>query len=235
MWDQALPSWALAALPIGLIILPITYLATGPFRSKRQSSSLSISSPPSSTSALGPPLPSILAPAYTTHARLLPIPAKHAFSYPLLYLGADIDSLESGELDLPYRVLKYGGVRGRVLGVRSAAYLTPDGVKAAESGATLKGGAVGSASRKTLRARSMREKVLDLLREYGLGEEEVGRIWVLTMPSFLGFEGINPLTVWYIYRRPSGSADASRTPVEDQERGELLAVILEVHNTFGEK
>jgi DUF1365 family protein len=167
-------------------------------------------------------LPSILAPAYTTHARLLPTPSKHAFSYPLLYIGVDVDALEAGELDLGYRRFKYGGVAGRLLGLRSRAYLTPDLTPSLGMGEEDKGQVEGSRRQVDKgTGRSLRQKVEDLLREYGLASEQVGRIWMLTMPSFLGFEGINPLTVWYIYQ-----SDGSR---------ELLAVILEVHNTFGEK
>jgi DUF1365 family protein len=48
---------------------------------------------------------------------------------------------------------------------------------------------------------------------------DMAQMWLVTMPSFIGFEGINPLSVWYIY----------------SEKRELTCVILEVHNTFGEK
>ena len=41
-------------------------------------------------------LPSVLVPAYTTHSRSLPTPSRHSFSYPLLYVAIDIDSLETG-------------------------------------------------------------------------------------------------------------------------------------------
>jgi hypothetical protein len=54
-------------------------------------------------------LTSVLIPAYTSHSRSLPKQSKHAFSYPLLYLGVDVDALESGALDLPGRIVRYGG------------------------------------------------------------------------------------------------------------------------------
>ena len=57
------------------------------------------------------------------------------------------------------------------------------------------------------------------MTEQGLEKVDMAHIWLVTMPSFVGFEGINPLSVWYIY----------------SEKREMTCVILEVHNTFGEK
>jgi DUF1365 family protein len=140
-------------------------------------------------------LRSIIIPAYTSHARHLPKPSKHAFSYPLLYLGVDVDELERGSLNLPGRLLGYGGSPWtKILGLRSFGYLRP--------------------GPETLRAKAER-----LLGEQGVAPSDMARIWLVTMPSFAGFEGINPLSVWYIY----------------SEKKELSCIILEVHNTFGEK
>lgn len=151
---------------------------------------------PRKTSRVPPDaLQSIVIPAYTSHARHLPKPSRHAFSYPLLYVGVDIDSLQTGLLDLPRRLFGYGGRPWtKVLGLRSDGYL--------------------QAGRENLRA-----KVEQLLGGHGIAKEEIAKVWLVTMPSFLGFEGINPLSVWYIYN----------------SKRELRCVILEVHNTFGEK
>lgn len=48
------------------------------------------------------------------------------------------------------------------------------------------------------------------------------------MPSFLGTEGINPLSVWLCYEKDDAEGGAGK------ER-KLWTVILEVHNTFGER
>ena len=174
------------------------------------------------------PLKSVLIPSYTSHARLLPIPTKHTFSYPLLHLGIDVDELESNRLDLPWRLFNFGGSPWwKVLGLRSDGYLV--------QGRT-----------------SLRQKVTQLLLDHqgytspqanldeepkgreinGTQVEGIGRIWMVTMPSFLGFEGINPLTVWYIHVPDPvpGDKDGQKAP-----RGRLAWVILEVHNTFGER
>lgn len=140
-------------------------------------------------------LPSALIPSYTSHARLLPVPSRHTFSYPLIYLGVDIDALETGAVDLPGRLFRYGGSpRSKILGLRSFNYLTP-----------------GSAT--------LRQKLNSLLIEHGFSQKDMVKAWMVSMPSLLGFEGINPLTVWYVY---------------NQDRV-LSCIILEVHNTFGEK
>lgn len=174
------------SLLVGLIAL-FAFLA---YRSRR-------SRPPVSTEAL----PSFLIPAYTNHARLLPIPSRHAFSYPLLYIGADIDSIEDGALDLPGRLLAYGGRPiSKILGLRSDGYFEPG-------------------------REPLRTKLEALLDAHDVNiSGELSRVWLVTMPSFVGVEGINPLSVWYCYRKPQGEC-----------RGELLCVVLEVHNTFGEK
>lgn len=176
---MTLISWLLVAS-----LLPISYASLAFFSTPRRKSSRSPDS-----------LPSVLIPSYTSHARLLPTPAKHAFSYPLLYLGVDIDDLHSGSLDLPGRLFTYGGSPWtKILGLRSLNYLTPG-------------------------PGSLRVKLDKLLVEHGLEKNAVGKAWMVSMPSYLGFEGLNPLSVWFVY---------------SPERA-LSCVILEVHNTFGEK
>lgn len=69
----------------------------------------------------------------------------------------------------------------------------------------------------------IKEKVLKVLEEQGVEREEIGRVYLVTMPSYLGFQGINPLSVYYCYGK------------EDGEDRRLNAVVLEVHNTFGER
>lgn len=69
---------------------------------------------------------------------------------------------------------------------------------------------------------------------WGEKEEEEERIvvvddaWMLTMPSFVGWEGINPLTVYFVYSPSKGRRK------EDEEESVFTFVVLEIHNTFGE-
>lgn len=62
---------------------------------------------------------------------------------------------------------------------------------------------------------------------------ELGQVWSITMPCVLGFQGINPLTVYYCYR-PAGYG-ASGAEGEVNGRGPFWLAILEVHNTFSER
>ena len=157
----------------GLLLLPlILYLRPG--RRKQ----------PDPTS-----LPSLVIPSYTSHSRLLPSESKHSFSYPLLYIGVDVDSLSAGELNIG-RLFRYG-VRPwtTVLGLRGDGYL--------------------SAGKESLRCK---------VEKFLADGDQIGRVWLVTMPSLLGWEGHNPLSVWYIY----------------DLAGKLDRVVLEVHNTFEE-
>ena len=91
-----------------LFLLPVPFVAyvlyklTSP-NPARHSASASPSS--SSTS-----LPSLLLRLTTTHKRLLPTPAQHAFEYPLLYYGLDLEDLEEKRLDR-----RFGNLAGRGL------------------------------------------------------------------------------------------------------------------------
>lgn len=64
---------------------------------------------------------------------------------------------------------------------------------------------------------NLRRWVESQLRTAGL-EDGAARIWLLTMPRFLGF-GFNPLSLFFCYA----------------ENGDLRAVIYEVNNTFGQR
>ncbi|KAH9943764.1 hypothetical protein B0H21DRAFT_810161 [Amylocystis lapponica] len=134
-----------------------------------------------------------------THARLLPSESAHAFTYPLLGLLLPLGALEAHALDLARGWLfGYGGLWGRVTGVRAQAYLEDS---------------VGKDSR------GIRAKLCDVLTANGHDAQLTGEMWMLTMPSYLGFEGINPLTVYFC----------------EKAGGELWLVVLEIHNTFGER
>ena len=120
----------------------------------------------------------------TSHARFLPVDSQHAFTYPVLSLLLPLSALESGQLSLLNGCLfSFGGIRGRVLGMRSAGYLYDDGGKEP----------------------SIRKKLGEALGQFGieLAGERMDDAWILTTPSYCGFEGINPLTVYFCYRKDS--------------------------------
>jgi len=118
----------------------------------------------------------------TYHARFLPVDSRHAFTYPVISLLLPLSALESGQLSLLNGFLfSFGGIHGRILGMRSAGYLYNDGGKEP----------------------SIRKKLGEALGQFGveLAGEQMDDAWILTMPSYCGFEGINPLTVYFCYRR----------------------------------
>lgn len=138
-------------------------------------------------------------PAKTAHARFLPTVAKHVFSYPVLFFGFDLDALEAGELDLG-RAFGYQPPR------RTLTSFTP-------------GGYLGKGKDGT---QSIRDKLNELMRERGVPLSLVERVYTVSMPAYLGIEGINPLTTHFGYS------------VDEDGNWTLRAVVLEVHNTFGE-
>lgn len=167
-------------------------------------SSLTSSSESASTS-----LPSVILPSITSHRRLLPTPAAHAFSYPLVYLGVDVDDLESGRLNagLGGLALRFGRPWTSLLSIQADNYLATRPFADAEKDLTVVG---------------LRQGLLQLLwRFHSIDPSTVGRIWLLSMPSYVGKRAMNPLSVWFVYEKSEGK--------------KLMAVVLEVHNTFGER
>ncbi|GJE92912.1 DUF1365 domain-containing protein [Phanerochaete sordida] len=137
-----------------------------------------------------------IVPSKVTHTRLLPTTATHTFAYPTLFVLVSLRALEAHALDLARGWLfGYGGIHARIAGLRATAYLTPGGEQ------------------------SILRKLGGVLRERGLDSGEMEDAWMLTMTSYCGFEGINPLTVYFCYAHG----------------GEPWVVVLEIHNTFGER
>ncbi|KAI0830221.1 hypothetical protein BC628DRAFT_988740 [Trametes gibbosa] len=193
---------------------------------------------PPSTSRSESPIPSApTPPAYilfntVTHARLLPHSATHAFSYPTLAFLLPLDALEAGALDLARGWLfGYGGTAGRLTGLRAGAYLLPGGPcstlsedgrdeRGAGAGGSTGGGGGGGGGQ------TLKEKLAAVLVRQGCDAASVrgwagagGEAWMVSMPSYVGYEGVNPLTVYFCYAAG----------------GALAWVVLEIHNTFGEK
>ena len=113
------------------------------------------------------------------HYRFLPAPSKHSFTFPTIFLLLSLRALESHSLDLfGGYVFGYGGLFFRLTGIRPNGYLMPD--KQGE------------------KKRSILQKLITLLHERDV-KVEVEDVWMMTMPSYLAWEGINPLTVYFIY------------------------------------
>ncbi|KAG5342699.1 hypothetical protein C0989_010667 [Termitomyces sp. Mn162] len=135
-----------------------------------------------------------------------------------------LNALENHKLDVwKGWLFGYGGRWGRLTGVRANPYLADP--------------AKGNGGSK-----SIREKLVELLIERGyIGrniEPLLDDAWMLTMPNYLGFEGINPLTVYFCYK----VAVTALWLVVLEVRLSVPRFILklkvvihrQVHNTFGE-
>ena len=114
-----------------------------------------------------------------THGRILPVESAHHFAYQTLSLFVSLDALENHKLDLGRGALfKYGSTLFTVSGIHANAYLgqSPAGGKP-----------------------TIKEKLGAVLSSRGYDSSQLQDAWMQTMPSYFGFEGINPLTVYYCY------------------------------------
>ncbi|KAJ3811527.1 hypothetical protein F5876DRAFT_75720 [Lentinula aff. lateritia] len=145
-----------------------------------------------------------------SHTRFIPF--LYSFKYTTIAVFVEISALEDSKLDTPFLF----GYNKRW---RSLCSLSSDGYLLPSSGI----GKMG-----------FRGKVGALLKQGGCGDvmDGTNEIWMLSMPSYLGFEGINPLTVYLIYSIATPSS-VFRSE-DDRESRKLRLVLFEVHNTFGE-
>ncbi|KAF4586360.1 hypothetical protein EYR38_010636 [Pleurotus pulmonarius] len=136
-----------------------------------------------------------------THQRLLPEPSSHRFVYPTVCLLMSLSALEKGALDIGRGwIFGYGGLFGRLTGLRPDPYLTADRTNGNNHS-------------------TIHEKLIQVLTpRFANAAELLGDSWMMSMPSFLGFEGMKPLTVYFCYK----------------PTGEFWLCIFEIHNTFGE-
>ncbi|KAE8250536.1 hypothetical protein A4X13_0g4637 [Tilletia indica] len=182
-------------------------------------------------------------PARVYHARFLPKESAHAFRYPSLYLALELGALERKRkedgsrrsLDIS-RLLKFKDPSQKsypwtVSCINPPEYYRPEYTALKEP---LKKQVESSIRLKTLyelRHRDLISRGPQDIADHADEEafrlnDEIDQIWSITMPSLLGFQGINPLTTYFCYRPgPDGG----------RSRGKLAFVLLEVHNTFSER
>lgn len=65
---------------------------------------------------------------------------------------------------------------------------------------------------------SLRQKLHAFLESQGMGTESLDFVYLVTAPRLLGY-AFNPVSFWYLY----------------DQKGRLVAMVLEVNNTFGER
>jgi DUF1365 family protein len=111
-----------------------------------------------------------------THFRHLPADSTHSFAYHTLSILVSLNALEDSSLNLASGLIFGYGGRGRLVGIRPEHYLS-------NSSCTI------------------RSKLESILKDRGYSnlDRYIQDAWIMTMPSFLGFEGMNPLTVYFCY------------------------------------
>lgn len=166
----------------------------------------------------------------THHARFLPPSARHRFHYTILQFGLDLDQLQSHQLDLPYL---FGFLDSTSFTWRSPfswfrfnpiCSITPSDYVYELSPST------SQSKLATDPSLSIKAALLDQLRHHHQIDVEqlIDRVYLVTMPAYLGMGSMNPLSVYFCYRPSSSStSQADHQP--------LSVIVLEVHNTFSER
>ena len=116
-----------------------------------------------------------------THVRLQPRKSAYSFTYPIISLLVSLNALESHTLDLGRGwIFGYGRSWGRLSGLHSSTYLMDE-----DQG---------------MPPLSLKDKLIQVLEKRGYDGHLLEDAWMMTMPSFLGWAGINPLTVYFCYK-----------------------------------
>lgn len=152
-----------------------------------------------------------------THVRLQPCKSAYSFTYSTISLLVSLNALESHTLDLGRGwIFGYGGSWGRLTGLRSSTYLMDE--------------------RQATPPLSLKDKLIQVLEVRGYDGHLLEDAWMMTMPSFLGWAGINPLTVYFCYKSDN---DLWITVLEVSQCCFISHIVSyqripQVHNTFGE-
>lgn len=164
-------------------------------------------------------------PSWIHHARMLPAKSAHAFRYPTLYFAVSLKHLEKGHCDLGWdrRLFCWTDSSQERQRLALTALEASDYLAAPTASHLVAKGSWLFKLGQELHSRGWLKSPQDL-------EDDCFDIWAVTMPSFLGYHGINPLTVYYIYR-----SDGISNPDNKRPRGSLWLCLLEVHNTFTER
>ncbi|KAI9139510.1 hypothetical protein BKA69DRAFT_1126462 [Paraphysoderma sedebokerense] len=176
--------------------------------------------------------------SHTFHARFYPV--THKFIYPVLYFGLDLNELEKNGKKSVLGCLQQHPLAwcwSWLFGLEERGLWS---IWADDYLSELSDGSDGKVNRRSLPVKtkpnggknqdggkwtSLRQGALNHLEAKGIHSASIGRILLVTTPRFLGYS-FNPLSVYYCYRQ----AKDDSTDTED-----LVAVILEVNNTFSER
>ncbi|KAG9299970.1 hypothetical protein G9A89_009698 [Geosiphon pyriformis] len=149
----------------------------------------------------------------TFHSRFFP--RRHAFQYPIIYVGVNLDELEQknyissgqGSSCLAYKWI-FGYNQRALFSIRDVDYLgqvrSGDSQKGFENTSCL--------------SESIKNKLIWYIEEHKISAINLKRFELVTTPRFFGY-AFNPVSFYYCYDNDD----------------DLTVVVLEVNNTFGEK
>ncbi|OZJ06744.1 hypothetical protein BZG36_00283 [Bifiguratus adelaidae] len=149
---------------------------------------------------------------WTYHTRFHPV--RHSFRYPVFYVGVDLDDLENGRCikitaTQEVKTSPFNAIKGFLFGYDSTAIVS---LRSCDYLGQVQEDKTG------LSGVSIKEKLMHHLRVRGVKHHLIDRVLLVTTPRLLGY-GFNPVSYYYCY-------SSSR---------ELVCIVLEVNNTFGEK
>ncbi|EGG06189.1 uncharacterized protein MELLADRAFT_71956, partial [Melampsora larici-populina 98AG31] len=168
----------------------------------------------------------------THHARFLPHSSQHQFNYTLLQFGLDLDQLESHQLNLPFKLFKFIKSTSK-LSSRFLSFLPITSIHPKDYLYELTPQSDPKQEAK-LSPQSIKSSLLNELRDHHQIDVEntIGSVYVITMPSYLGYEAMNPLSIYFCY----SPIDQVKSQLDGKPTHPALSiVVLEVHNTFSER
>ncbi|EFP74687.2 uncharacterized protein PGTG_00643 [Puccinia graminis f. sp. tritici CRL 75-36-700-3] len=166
----------------------------------------------------------------THHARFLPSSSTHQFKYSLIQFGLDLDHLEAAQLDIPH-LFRFSKPKNDQLASRFRLLFDPSSwlnliqIFSISPSSYFK----NTPSNNTHQAQSIKLALFNQLEtQFDLDpHQEIGKVYLLSMPTYLGFTSINPLSIYFCYQKPVDPSDPNHPP--------LKYVVLDVQNTFSER
>ncbi|OAV87800.1 hypothetical protein PTTG_09664 [Puccinia triticina 1-1 BBBD Race 1] len=163
----------------------------------------------------------------TLHARFLPSSSAHQFKYSLIQFGLDLDHLESAQLDIPHLFRFAKPANSPPLATRLRQFFDlSNWLKCIQIFSI----SPSSYFKNTNQTHSIKQSLFNQLEAtFGIDDphEKIGKVYLLSMPTYLGFTSINPLSIYFCYQKPTDPSDPIHPP--------LKYVVLDVQNTFSER
>ncbi|KAI9604438.1 hypothetical protein KEM48_000751 [Puccinia striiformis f. sp. tritici PST-130] len=157
----------------------------------------------------------------TVHARFLPSPSNHRFKYDIVQFGVDLDHLESHLLDIPHLFRFHNGTHDHHHQTSCQILVPSTWINLIQIFS------ISPSSYFKTKTESIKQALFDQLETQFMIEDvdsKIGKVYLLSMPTYLGYTTINPLSIYFCYQK----SDTLKNPP-------LKYVVLDVQNTFDER